>query len=456
MKAIQSLTALTILFLFVGGVSNALAAGKFLYVQSNNVAEGKNSILAYIRNEDGTLTPHPSGPFMTRGTGVNNDTNGKLGPNDNDSPIVVSADNKRLFAVNGHSNTIAVFDIQSDGSLEHVKGSPFDSMGINPVSLAISENILLVANRNEDPHQLKALRGAANSSYVSFKIAGDGSLRFASKSELTDGQKSTQILVSSRNSRIAFGNDFQVDADFDGDGGVSKLFGDEQQVRGRLNSFMISANPGHLRPVDRQELPETVTPAPDVPSVPLGMWDHPKKNLLYVGLVTRNQLGVYRYDDDGKLSFVSAVPTSGQDICWLKTNKEGTRLYAVNNLPREDQGDNASSITVFDISGDNAERPVEIGRMELPFPLGTFVNNRNISQPNSTAFQFDVDDNDDFLYIVSQRINQTRANQSEDGNVLHILKIDESGSLSVVASRRLAQDGVSYDSRPQGVVAVDL
>ena len=131
-------------------------------------------------------------------------------------------------------------------------------------------------------------------------------------------------------------------------------------------------------------------------------------------------------------------------------------MYAVNNLPREEQGDSASSITVFDISGDNAKRPVEIGRMELPFPLGTFVNNRNISQPNSTAFQLDVDDNDNFLYVVSQRINQTRANQSEDGNVLHILKIDESGSLSVVASRRLAQDGVSYDSRPQGVVAVDL
>lgn len=456
MKPIQPLTALIVLFLLVTGASNAFAAGNYLYVQSNNVAAGKNSIIAYERHEDGTLTPHPSGPFMTRGTGVNNNTNGKLGPNDNDSPIVVSAEEKRLFAVNGHSNSIAVFDIQSDGSLVHVMGSPFDSMGINPVSLAISGDVLLVANRNEDPHQLDALRGGANSSYASFEIAADGSLKFLSKSELKDGQKSTQILVSSRNSRIAFGNDFQVDADFDGEGEVSKLFGDEQQVRGRVNSFMISSNPGHLRHIDRKVLPETVMPAPEVPTVPLGIWDHPKKNLLYVGLVTRNQLGVYRYDDDAKLSFVTSVPNSGQDICWIKTNKDGTRLYAVNNLPREEKGDKANSITVFDISGSKAEHPVEIGRIELPLPLGTFVNNRNGSQPNSTAFQFDIDDSDEFLYVINQRINQTSGNESKAGNVLHILKIHDSGNLSIVGSRHLAQDGVTFDSRPQGVVSVDL
>lgn len=33
-------------------------------------------------------------------------------------------------------------------------------------------------------------------------------------------------------------------------------------------------------------------------------------NLLYVGLVTRNQLGVYGFDDAGDLSFVRAVLNS--------------------------------------------------------------------------------------------------------------------------------------------------
>jgi hypothetical protein len=284
----------------------------------------------------------------------------------------------------------------------------------------------------------------------------NGSLQLVSVSELDDGHKSTQVLVSSRNSQIVFGNDFQVDADFDGDGTVSKLFGNEAAVRGRINTFRLSNNPGQLELADRQELPETASPTPEVPTVPLGLWDHPKKNLLYVGLVTRNQLGVFRYDDNAKLSFISAVPNSGQDICWLKTNKNGTRLYAVNNLPRDGQGDNASTITVFDISGKNAEKPVEIDRIALPLPLGTFINNRNIAQPNSTAFQFAIDDREKFLYVVNQRINQTPANTLEDGNVLHVLKIVDGGKLSLVGSRALTSDGVTSESRPQGVVTLDL
>lgn len=453
---IKKLVSGTIFLALLLGVVDANAAGNYLYVMSNNIGADENSVIAYMRQSDGSLALHPAGPFMTRGTGLDNNTNGKLGPNDNDSPMAVTADKKRLIAVNGHSNTVAVFDIKKDGSLAHVPGSPFDSMGINPVSVAVSGSNVLVANRNEDPAQLDALRGAANSSYVSFKMNKNGSLQLVSVSELSDGHKSTQVLVSSRNRQIVFGNDFQVDADFDGDGTVSRLFGNEANVRGRINTFKLSNNPGELKLVERQVLPETVSPAPEVPTVPLGLWDHPKKNLLYVGLVTRNQLGVFRYDDTAKLSFVSAVPNSGQDICWLKTNKNGTRLYAVNNLPRDGQGDDASTITVFDISGRNAEKPVEIDRIALPLPLGTFINNRNIAQPNSTAFQFAIDDREQFLYVVNQRINQTADNALKDGNVLHILKIAGGGKLSLVGSRALGPDGVTFESRPQGVVALDL
>lgn len=453
---IKKLVSSTILLALFLGAVDANAAGNYLYVMSNNIGVDQNSVIAYVRQSDGSLALHPKGPFLTRGTGVNNDTNGKLGPNDNDSPMAVNADKKRLIAVNGHSNTIAVFDIKKDGSLAHVPGSPFDSMGVNPVSVAISGSNVLVANRNEDPAQLDALRGAANSSYVSFKMNKNGSLDLVSVSELNDGHKSTQVLVSSRNRQIVFGNDFQVDADFDGDGTVSKLFGSEPNVRGRINAFRLSNNPGQLQLADRQALPETVSPAPDVPTVPLGLWDHPKKNLLYVGLVTRNQLGVFRYDDNAKLSFVSAVPNSGQDICWLKTNKRGTRLYAVNNLPRDGQGDQASTITVFDIAGRNAENPKEIDRIALPLPLGTFINNRNIAQPNSTAFQFAIDDREKFLYVVSQRINQTGDNAMTDGNLIHILKIVNDGKLSLVGSRALGPDGVTFESRPQGAVTLDL
>jgi 6-phosphogluconolactonase (cycloisomerase 2 family) len=444
-----------LVILVIGAWTPALAQEKILYTLSNNIENNQNSVVAYHRLANGELEPHPMGPFLTRGTGIDNNTNGKLGPNDNDTPLIVSPDNTWLFAVNGNSNTIAAFAIQSDGSLEHAPGSPFPSMGVGPVSLAISGDVLLVANRNEDPNQLEELRGAVLANYASFRIGTDGSLTFVSKIDLEDGQKNTQVLVSSRDGQIAFGNDFQVDVDFDDEGPVSKLFSTEPAVRGRIHSFRLGDD-GALQLVDSRVLPETVDPAPDVPSIPLGIWDHPTKNLLYVGFVTRNQLGVYAYDVEGKLTFINAVPNSGQDICWIRTSADGTRLYAVNNLPRDEEQDMASTVTVFDISGDRAKEPVEIDRVQLPHPLGTFVNNRAIPQPNSTAFQLAIDNDGDFLYVVAQRIDQTGANDSDEGNIIHTVKLDPSGNLEVVASRHLGQDGVSARARPHGVVVLDL
>lgn len=434
---------------------HAEAKGRFLYVETNDHQTDRNAIIGYERAQDGSLKMLAKGTFPTRGTGIDNNTNGKLGPNDNDTPIIAGPAGKRLFAVNGNSNTIAVFDIMADGALSHVPGSPFSSKGIGPASLSISGDILLVANRNEDPAQLDALQGKAHSSYASFRVGNDGSLNFVSKIENDGGHKTSQIRFADAAAGIAFGNDFQVDADFDGEGDVSILFSKEASVQGRLQAFRLTAG-GELVQADKTGLTETATPALDVPTIPLGIWDHPTKKLIYVGMVTRNQLGVYRYDASGKLSFATAVDNSGQDICWLRVNKEGTRLYAVNNLPREGTSDKGSTITVFDISGDNAEKPVEMSRVEIPLPMGTFINNRNASQPNSTAFQVTLDDAEEYLYVINQRINQTDANDSSGGNVIHAFAVNDDGTISARLSHHLVDDGVSPRARPQGIVTIDM
>jgi DNA-binding beta-propeller fold protein YncE len=452
---------LILLAISYGGLTGSWASerSRFLYIQSNSILEGQNSVIAYRRLSNGKLKLLPGSPFLTGGTGMNNNTHGKVGPHDNDTPIVLSADGKRLFAVNTHSNTIAAFDVLYDGSLRHVKGSPFSSMGIGPNSLSIGEDILVAANRNGDYHQLGAMRGEASANYASFRINRDGTLSFLSKVEVAGGHKPTQILVSSRNKNIIFGNDFQVDADFDGDGSTSWLAGNEPMVQGQLHAFMLDDN-GHLKETDLAEMPETnegykYKGMDGVPSLPLGIWDHPKKNLLYVGFITRNELGVYRYDDQGKLTFVSSVPNSGQDVCWVLVNSAGTRVYTVNNLPRDDAKDEACTVSVYDISGDRAEKPVEIGRLPLPLPGPWFVNNRNFKQPSSTAFQMDLDPSENFLYVICQRINQAPENTSKEGNLLHTLKVDRSGLLEVMDSRHLGQDGADYHSRPQGIVTLD-
>ena len=432
---------------------------QFLYIQTNDIREGQNAVLGYNRNDDGTLDPFPGNPFYTGGTGINNDTHGKLGPHDNDTPLIVSQDGKRLFTVNTHSNTIAVFDIQPDGSLRHVKESPFPSHGVAPNSLSLSGMTLLVSNRNEDYHQIEALRGAAKASYVSFTVENTGALRFVSKIDVEDSQKPTQVYVPQSNPQVGFGNDFQVDVDFDGEGTRSFLAGTKPSVQGQLHVFQVGRD-GRLTERGRMQLPETnagykYKGMDGVPSMPLGIWAHPTESLLYVGFVTRNELGVYRFTQDGEMTFLGSVENSGQDICWLLTNKKGTRLYTVNNLPRSDKDDKAATVSTYDIAGERAVKPVEISRLQLPHPGEWFVNNRMFSQPGSTAFQCALDPEETFLYVICQRINQTDENKREEGNILHSLRLDGQGIPSVAHSRHLGQDGVHYRSRPQGIATYD-
>ena len=433
--------------------------GKFLYIQTNDIREGQNAVLGYIRKDDGTLDPLPGNPFYTGGTGINNDTHGKLGPHDNDTPLIVSQDGKRLFTVNTHSNTVAALDILADGSLRHVKGSPFSSHGVAPNSLTISRQTLLVSNRNEDYHQLEELRGAAKASYVSFTIQGNGALRFINKIDVEDSHKPTQVFVPCAYPEIAFGNDFQVDVDFDGEGTRSFLAGTKPSVHGQLHVFHVGKD-GRLSERGLVQLPETnagykYKGMDGVPSMPLGIWAHPTEPLLYAGFVTRNELGVYRFSREGEMKFLGSVENSGQDICWLLANTKGTRLYTVNNLPRSDKDDKAATVSTYDISGDRAIKPVEISRLQFPHPGEWFINNRMFSQPGSTAFQCALNPEETFLYVICQRINQTDENKKEEGNILHSLRLDGEGVLSATHARNLGQDGVYFRSRPQGIATID-
>lgn len=70
---------------------DADSSGGYLYIQSNHISEGQNSIIGYQRRPNGALELLPGSPFLTGGTGINNNTHGKLGPHDNDTPITSSA-----------------------------------------------------------------------------------------------------------------------------------------------------------------------------------------------------------------------------------------------------------------------------------------------------------------------------------------------------------------------------
>jgi hypothetical protein len=150
---------------------------------------------------------------------------------------------------------------------------------------------------------------------------------------------------------------------------------------------------------------------------------HPKGRYLHVAAVTINVLTVYVYGDDGRLRFLNAVPNSGKGLCWVRVNREGTRLYTSNT------GD--SSISVYDLS--KPAKPVEIQKVTLKGP--------------GVNYQIGLDKEARLLYAITQRDSTAKPSES---NALHVLAVDADGRVEEVDTSPTVfpfTDG----TRPQGV-----
>ena len=373
-----------------------------VYVESNIGTPGGNSILAFRRDHDGNLTPLSGSPFLTGGTGVV-DPSLKLGPFDSDQNIISNPEHTLLFAVNSGSNSIAVFHIRPDGSLSPVEGSPFPSGGQNPVSVGLSNNILVVVNKNEDPRQ-DLSKSLPN--YASFRVTPQGKLIPVPHSTVAVAQGSSPSQALTIGSApLVFSTDF---------------------LGGLLESFVIDNN-GRLIRNTPQTLPESpFVTSPGAPRLPLGLAAHPLFPILYVGFTPIDRVGVYEYNAHGDLHFVRVAEDSGAAVCWLIVNRAGTRLYASNT------GDN--SISVFDLS--NPRDPKQVQHVVL--------------RGQGSSFQFALDNDEKFLHVVDQRASALTP--EGQGDLLHVLRVDTDGMLTEVASSP-ADLHLPENTRPQGVVA---
>jgi 6-phosphogluconolactonase (cycloisomerase 2 family) len=382
----------------VGWDDDADGAANFVYVESNDPAG--NAIFGFARDKDGRLVPLPKSPYPTGGLGIT--PTFALGPFDSDQNVIVSPDHKRLYAVNGGSNSIAVFNIAANGVLKAVAGSPFPSGGSNPVSVGLAGSTLCVVNQDQDPGH----PGLFLPNYVSFSVAPSGQLTAIPKSTffVDAGASPSQALISP-DDQIVFGAEFL--------GGLLRTF--KIGPGGRLN-------PGVVQPLPPGEFADT-----GAPPNPLGLAVHPDLPLLYVDFVTINRIGVYRYNQAGNLKYLRSVPDSGKAPCWALVNKSGTRLYASNT------GD--SSISVFDLSIDATE-PIEIQKVSL--------------RTAGSCFQFALDSTESFLHVVTQ---QSAPTQNVTANGLNVLKVAADGTLVEVPSSPTLLP-VPNLVRPQGVAAL--
>ena len=394
-----NLSAAALLFLS----TPLLAATSYVYVESNIGTTGQNSIMAYA-SDNGQLTPLPDSPFLTGGKGVF-DTSLKLGPFDTDHEIILNRDHTLLFAVNSGSNTIAVFKVKNNGQLAAVPGSPFPCRGTNPVSLGLHNDILVVVNQDGDQNQ-DSNKHLPN--YATLRVLASGQLipTDAAPFEVAYGTSPVDVSIlpyGNERGYFSFGHEF---------------------LGGLLRSFGVDDD-GEITAGKTLALPESEFEGIDAFHGPLGLFVHPYEQVVYVGFVTANKLGVYEYGKEGNLSFVRTVANSGQGVCWIRTNSNGTRIYTSNTAD--------NSISVYDST--EALHPVEIQHLVL-------------NQPADGLYQIELDAKNQFLYVVGQRAFP--ALPVGQGNGLHVLKIAKNGTLMEVPNSPIVFT-LPAGTRPQGL-----
>jgi len=368
----------------VGLVESVGAQGQTnaVYLNANiGTVSNANVVLGYSNDGNGNLTPLPGSPYLTGGTGSAPAQGMALGlQTDDDQQVIVNKAGTVLLTVNGFSNTVAVFTINSDASLTPIAGSPYTSGGPQPASLGLFDGILgsgtsflVVVNKQSDPNQINTK--APN--FQTFTMASNGTLTHNVGSQVTlpFGASPSQAAIGQQH--LVFGMQFA---------------GAAVGVPSQIYSYRIRSN-GTLK------LNSTVqTPTGNVF---LGEVVHPTQNILYAALPADNQIAVYQYSvPAGVMTYQTSVSTTGTLPCWLAINAAGTRLYSGNTA--------SNSITLFDLT--NPLLPVELQSLTL-----------TPTTANSGVTNMRFDPTGQFLYAISN---------SSTSSSLHILNVASDGTMT--------------------------
>jgi 6-phosphogluconolactonase len=157
------------------------------HVYVNDNTTGTNTIAAFDRHADGTLTPDAGSPFAAGGAGTGSGLASQ-------GALQISPDGRFLIAVDAGSNQVSVLRISDDGSLRLVPGGVVSSGGVLPVSVAVHDNLVYVANA-----------GNGGSNYSGFRLRHDGRLKpiAGSTVALPDGSQPGDVLFNADGTKLA-------------------------------------------------------------------------------------------------------------------------------------------------------------------------------------------------------------------------------------------------------------
>jgi 6-phosphogluconolactonase len=288
-----------------GSASAASDVVGHLYVNDNTA--GTNTIAAFDRHADGTLTPLHGSPFAAGGAGTGTGIGSQ-------GALQMTSDGKYLLAVDAGSNQISVLRITNDGELDPVGGGPVSSGGVKPVSIAVHGSLVYVANA-----------GDGGSNYTGFTLNPGGHLRPVAGS--------TVVLPSGSS---------PGDVLFNGDG--TRLVGAEVGTS-VIDSFVVGGN-------------GLLTAAPGSPFAaqgpgPFGSEFRPTDaTQLFVsnahGGSGNGTVSAFSDGSDGTLTSIGSSPFADFQTapCWVEISHDGQFLFTVNTA--------SNSISRYAVAGDGS------------------------------------------------------------------------------------------------------
>src|SRR5664279_4641845 len=153
-----AVAGVSLLFAGVSPASAVTTSRVVGHTYVNDNAAGQNTIAAFDRHADGSLSPIPGSPFPAGGAGLG----AGLG---SQGAIQASPDHRFLLAVDAGSNQISVLRVGSHG-IPTLVGNPVSSGGVEPVSVTINRfGLVYVANV-----------GTGGSNYAGFFLTPRGQL----------------------------------------------------------------------------------------------------------------------------------------------------------------------------------------------------------------------------------------------------------------------------------------
>lgn len=339
------------------------------YVNDNTAAS--NTVAGFDRHADGSLTPISGSPFPVGGAGV-----GAGLPSQ--GAIQLSSDGRYLLAVDAGSNQISVARVRS-GGVPQPLGAPVSSGGGEPLSIAVSGNLVYVANA-----------GASAPNITGFILAPNGSLNPLPGSTvlLPAGSGPDDVVIDPKGRRLVVDLDntstiasFHIRHDgllvaapgspiaAQGAGpfgaefrpsNPSQLFVSNAHGgagNGTVSAFLVSGSTGQLAAIG-------ASPFADLQTAPCWVEISHDGQFLFAVNTASGSISSYSINPDGSLVLLGSTPfgSAGAGAVDARLSPDGRTLLV--------DGSKANVIASFAVNGGSL---TELSSSPTPLPVGAFA-----------------------------------------------------------------------------------